>query len=99
MTPPPLWVSPKAEEEARKAARRYERESSGLGVAFLEVIGTTLGLITERPLLFPVVYRDIRRALMKRFPYGIFYRLRPDRIRVIAIVHLARHPRVWQRRQ
>jgi hypothetical protein len=98
MKPPPLSVSPRAEDEAQEAAQRYEGESSGLGVAFLEVVDRTLDLIAERPLLFPVVYRDIRRALTKRFPYGVFFRLRPDRIRVIAIVHLARHPSVWQRR-
>jgi len=99
MTPPPLSVSPQAEKEAQKAAQWYERETSGLGVAFLEVVGRTLELLAERPLLFPVVYRDVRRALVKRFPYGIFFRLRPNQIRVIAIVHLARDPGVWQRRR
>lgn len=46
----------------------------------------------------PLVYRDVRRALLKRFPYGVFFRLRPDRIRVLAILHLSRDTSRWQRR-
>jgi len=99
MTWPPLLVSPQAEREAQRAAQRYERESSGLGVAFLDIVGQTLEAITENPLRFPVVYRDVRRALLKRFPYGIFFRLLPTQIRVTAVMHLARHPSRWQRRR
>lgn len=94
----PLSVKPQAEEEARKAARWYEGESRGLGVAFLEVVEQTLKSISENPFRFPVVHRDVRRALLKRFPYGIFFRVRSERIRVLAITHLSRHPRRWQSR-
>lgn len=94
----PLSVSPQAEEEARQAAQWYERESSGLGRAFLEVVEQTLAAISENPLRFPLAYRDIRKALLKRFPYGVFFRIRADQIRVVAIMHLSRDPGRWQRR-
>jgi plasmid stabilization system protein ParE len=99
MTFPPLSVSPQAEREAHRAAQWYEKESAGLGAAFLEVVEQTLEAIEENPLRFPVVYRDVRRALLNRFPYGIFFRLRPTRLRVIAVMHLARHPSRWQTRR
>jgi toxin ParE1/3/4 len=99
MTHTPLSVSPKAEEETQKAAQWYEGESAGLGVAFLEVVEQALESIAENPLRFPVVHRDIRRALLIRFPYGVFFRIRSARIRVIAIVHLARDPSRWQKRK
>lgn len=98
MTRLPLSVNPQAEEEARKAAGWYENESEGLGAAFLELVEQTLTAISENPLRFPLVYRDVRRALLKRFPYGVFFRLQPDRIRVLAILHLSRDTSRWQRR-
>jgi plasmid stabilization system protein ParE len=98
MTRLPLSVNPQAEEEAQKAARWYEDESQGLGVAFLELAEQTLTAISENPLRFPLVYRDVRRALLKRFPYGVFFRVRSNGIRVLAIMHLSRDTSRWQRR-
>ena len=98
MTRLPLSVNPQAEEEARKAARWYENESQGLGVAFLELVEQTLTAISENPLRFPLVCRDIRRALLKRFPYGVFFRVRANRIRILSIMHLSRDSSRWQRR-
>ena len=95
----PLSVGPQAEQETQRSARWYNNESPGLGVAFLEVVQLTLNAVSENPHQFPIVHRDVRRALLKRFPYGIFFRIRPDRIKVIAIVHLSRDPGRWQRRR
>jgi plasmid stabilization system protein ParE len=92
-------VRPKAEEEAQRAAKWYEERSQGLGAAFLELVEQILTEISENPFRFPVVYGDIRRALLKRFPYGVFFRIRPSRIRVIAIMHLSRNPERWQKRR
>lgn len=98
MTRLPLSVNPQAEEEARKAAGWYENESQGLGTAFLELLEQTLTAIAENPLRFPLVYRDTRRALLKRFPYGVFFRVPSNGIRVLSIIHLSRDPGRWQRR-
>jgi plasmid stabilization system protein ParE len=95
----PVSVPPQVEAEAARAAQWYERESLGLGVAFLEVVEATLAAIAENPKRYPLVHRDVRRALLKRFPYGVFFRVRPRAIRVLAIVHLARDPSLWQRRR
>jgi plasmid stabilization system protein ParE len=95
----PLEIRPQAEREAREAAQWYQHESPGLGPAFLEVVEHALGRIAENPLQFPVVHRDIRRALLRQFPYGVFFRIRPGAIRVLAIVHLSRDPSTWQKRR
>jgi toxin ParE1/3/4 len=95
----PLSVAREAEAEAFQAAEWYEKRSQGLGRAFLELIEQTLEDLTERPRQFPLVYRDVRRALLKRFPYGVFFRLRREEIRVLAVMHLSRNPRRWQRRR
>jgi toxin ParE1/3/4 len=95
----PLSVGPQAEKEAQESARWYNNESLGLGEAFLEIVEQALDAISENPYQFPRVHRDVRRALLKRFPFGIFFRIRPDRIKVLAIVHLSRDPARWQRRR
>lgn len=76
----------------------YEQRRPGLGHEFLEVIGTVLKAITENPLLHRVVYRDVRRALPRRFPYKVLYVTQADEVQVVGVVHAKRHPRVWQRR-
>jgi plasmid stabilization system protein ParE len=53
----------------------------------------------DNPVLYPVVHRDARRALLPRFPYALFYRPEPDRILVIACFHAKRDPLVWQSRR
>ena len=98
MTRLPLSVSPRAEQEVQQAARFYEGRSRGLGTAFLEIVEQALSGVEENPLRFPVVHRDTRRALLKRFPYGVFFRIRSDRIRVIAVIHLSRNPDRWRKR-
>jgi toxin ParE1/3/4 len=99
MTSLPLAVSPRAEEEIREAARFYETRSQGLGAAFLEIVEQALAGVEGNPLRFPAVYRDLRRALLKRFPYGVFFRIRSNRIRVVAVMHLSRSPDRWRKRQ
>ncbi len=95
----PLSVSPRAEAEIQDAARWYEGRVQGLGAAFLEIVEQALSAVEENPLRFPIVNRDTRRALLKRFPYGVFFRIRTDRIKVIAVMHLSRNPDRWQRRR
>jgi toxin ParE1/3/4 len=99
MTSLPLSVQPRAEREALKAARWYEREAAGLGRAFLESVEQALLAVEENPYQSPELYRDIRRALVKRFPYGVFFRIRPQEVRVLAILHLARDPERWRGRR
>lgn len=100
MTTWQLVVIPRAEAEAGEAARWYEGERAGLGKSFLDRIELALGGITENPLRFPVIHRDLRRAMVQRFPYGLFFRIRPPAIiRVVAILHLTRDPQRWQTRK
>jgi len=99
MKPLPLSVALKAEAEALEAADWYEKRSKGLGRAFLDLVEQTLKDVATRPRQFPQVYRDIRRATLKRFPFGVFFRLRKDRIRVLAVMHLSRNPQRWRRRR
>ena len=87
-----------AAAEIEAAYRWYERERSGLGEEFLQAVDDLAKTIAEYPERFPVIHRDIRRALLKRFPYGIFYRLKANQVIVVACFHSKRNPKKWQSR-
>ncbi len=53
---------------------------------------------SAQPDRYPIVARDVREAPVPRFPYCIYYRVKLDRVVVIAVVHTARDPSVWQGR-
>ena len=80
------------------AYRWYEAQRPGLGGEFLNEVEACLERISERPLSFPAVINDARRALLRRFPYSVYFRLRGDEARVLALLHQARDPRLAQKR-
>jgi plasmid stabilization system protein ParE len=87
-----------AEEDLADAATWYESQQPGLGKQFLDEVLTALSTIADMPLGYAVIYRNTRRAWMRRFPFGIFYQVESDGVIVIAIIHGSRHPRRWQGR-
>jgi toxin ParE1/3/4 len=70
-----------------------------VAVALRDTLAANLALIERSPTAFPVVHRDVRRCLLGRFPYALYFRLLPNELRVIACTHLRRHARRWQRRR
>lgn len=76
----------------------YEQQREGLGQEFLDQAMTAFNAIAGQPLIYPVVHRNTRRALMARFPFGIYFRVEADDIVVVAIMHGSRHPHRWQGR-
>lgn len=93
-----LEVRRKAAEDITEAAVWYEQRSQGLGAEFIRAIDTCLALIARNPLAFPVVYREARMALPRRFPYKVIYQAKAEAIIVVAVMHAHRHPKRWQKR-
>lgn len=77
----------------------YETERSGLGEEFIG----ELRACYERIMRYPLGYQDlddgIRRALVRRFPYCVYFAVEGDAIVVLAVLHAGRDPAVWQRRR
>jgi toxin ParE1/3/4 len=92
-----LRIRPRAEAELSEAYRWYAER--GLGEELMDAIETVLHQIQEQPMTYPVVHRDVRRALVRRFQYAIFYVLEADAIVVLAVMHQARDPARWQGRR
>jgi toxin ParE1/3/4 len=94
----PLVVRSAAEAEATDAALWYEARAVGLGADFLRAVDVALTEIQRMPERFPLVHRGCRRALLRRFPYAIYYVPSAEAIHVIACTHAGRHPRSWRER-
>ena len=77
----------------------YENQRQGLGKDFLDAVSNSLKIIAERPFLYPIIYRNTHRALIHRFPFGIFYRVEKELIVVIGVMHGSRNPRRWKERE
>ena len=88
---------PQAEDEVLAARQWYELRRAGLGQEFAQAVDVLVGRIVENPLAFPCVRDEIRRAVLSRFPYAIYFRLTDDTIIVLA-VHGRQDPTRWQRR-
>lgn len=94
-----VWLRGEAEQDIEDAARWYEDRQPGLGAQFLDEAARTLDAIAEQPTLHSVIHRDTRRALLHRFPFGIYYRLQQAGIVVVAVMHGSRHPQRWKSRE
>jgi len=94
---PPI-LRPAAAADVEDAWRWYEERREGLGDEFLEVVRAALESIRAHPDSAPVVHRDVRRQLLRRFPYGLFYRVIGGQVVVVACFHAKRNPRVWRSR-
>ena len=92
-------LRPAAAADVEGAYRWYEDQRAGLGEEFLGAVQAGLAVAAAHPLAAPIVHRDTRRLLLKRFPYGVFYRLVRDDIIVVGVLHAKRHPRVWRDRR
>jgi toxin ParE1/3/4 len=91
-------IEPEAELDIAEGYRWYEEHDAGLGSEFLRSIESCFAAIQRTPLLYRTVHASIRRAFVRRFPYGVFYVVDDHGIAVIAVCHVRRDPRVWQTR-
>ena len=89
---------PDAENEMIKAAVYYETQQSQLGRRFLASVQDTINRIVFNPRLYPAIDLDVRRCLTKTFPFGILFRELPDKVVIMAVMHLHRDPDYWKNR-
>ncbi len=92
-----IYMAP-AKEEMIEAAEYYERQSRNLGRDFLSEVRKALERIRQNPFAWQKVDGNIRRCLVSRFPYGVLYEPKTDKIVVVAIMHLHRRPEYWKYR-
>lgn len=93
-----LEFTPEAEADVAEAHRWYAERGLGLGEEFLRSLDACLQAIVRFPESHSLAHRQVRRALLRRFPYCVFYLIEAERAVVVAVFHARRDPRAWQSR-
>jgi toxin ParE1/3/4 len=91
----PIRLLPEAIDEFDAAAEWYEQKRAGLGIDFVARVREVFQRIAKNPRMHGVVYLDVRKAVVKRFPYVVLYRQDQKEILVIAVFHCSRNPAIW----
>jgi toxin ParE1/3/4 len=94
----PVRFTEAARAELIDAQDWYEAEAPGLGRRFRAEIDSVAQRMADNPRQFPVVYKTLRRARTKKFPYALFFLTEPDCLLIVACFHGSRDPRQWKRR-
>ena len=95
----PFIITPQAQRDFDRSYWWYEEQYQGLGKEFARSFDAKITEIQRNPLQFQIVYKDkIRRALVSRFPYSIFYVDKPNVLSIIAIQLQSRNPDLWKSR-
>ncbi len=95
-----LEIIPQAQNDVADAARYYKSQRAGLDLEFLDEFERGVADIVAQPTMFENIRAGIRRYLLERFPYGIYYRMPDDdTVRIIIVRHHSRRPTLGMRRQ
>jgi plasmid stabilization system protein ParE len=90
---------PEAEAELNDAVDYYEHCQEGLGLEFAKEVESAIQTICRFPHAWAPLSENTRRCLMKRFPYGIVFQSKSDKIIIVAVMHLTRKPGYWTKRR
>jgi plasmid stabilization system protein ParE len=93
-----LILAPEAEQDIAEAYGWYESQRVGLGEEFLSRVDACIQGVLRSPESRRVVYEGYRRALVRRFPYAVFYEYGDGVVTVYCIFHTSRDPEKWRRR-
>ncbi|MGI0482478.1 type II toxin-antitoxin system RelE/ParE family toxin [Geminocystis sp. CENA526] len=93
-----IKISKEAELDLDEAYQWYKSQVNQLGSEFIRVVDNNLALIQKNPFASPIIHNNIRRKLLPRFPYGLFYVIQDDIVFVLACFHVKRDPQQWKRR-
>lgn len=96
--PDKLVFLPEARQDVAEAYSWYEGQASGLGLDFIRCLEVAILSIERYPRIYPVVHENYRRALVRRFPYAIFFEHDSGQIEIYAIFHCSQDPQKWRNR-
>jgi plasmid stabilization system protein ParE len=93
-----LIIAPEAERDIEEAYDWYEGQRVGLGEEFLSCVDAAIEGICRWPKIYAVIYEHYRRALVRRFPYAVFYEYEENTVTVYCVFHTSQDPEKWIRR-
>ena len=94
-----LHYHPEASDELDEVFRWYEAQQPGFGHRFISEVQASINRIRNFPFIGGFIIKDVRRALLPEFPYGVIYSVEDESIEIYAIAHLHRRPFYWKNRK
>lgn len=93
-----LITAPEAEQDIADAYAWYEARRTGLGEEFLSCLDACVQTICRTPKMHAIIHENHRRALLRRFPYAVFYDYDGSTVIVYGVFHTSRDPDKWRER-
>jgi len=90
---------PEALNEYAEAVRYYTEQRVEIAQAFINVIEDTVYRIRVSPTRYAKIDEDVRRCMVRKFPYGVLYTIEQDYILILAVMHYSREPGYWKSRK
>ena len=90
---------PEALAEYAEAVQFYTQQRTELAQAFINAVEDAVYRLRDSPTRYSVIEEDIRRCMLRRFPYVILYVIEPDYILILAVMHCSRNPKYWKNRK
>lgn len=87
-----------ADVEFRESARYYEDKALGLGIAFIVEVHRVAAAIASQPGIGSPVDDELRKFILRRFPYNVIYAVERDEVVITAVAHHKRRPFYWGKR-
>lgn len=94
----PITFRPEARAELMEAWAWYEEQRPGLGDELAACVETAICKAARQPEAYAEVQEGVRRVLVRRFPYGVFYVVEDGELLVLAVAHGRRRPHYWRDR-
>ena len=93
-----LSVRKEAESDLREAYSYYESCRKNLGSDLLLCVEAIFERIKRNPNQYRILFKNIRRVTVQRFPYCIYYVIQNNSVVVLAVLHARKNPISWQER-
>lgn len=93
-----ITFTSEAEDDSYQGYAWYESRRIGLGREFITAVDACLQLISRNPKLYQTIYKDYRRAVVRRFPFSIIYEGTDSEVTIYAIFDSRQEPNKWRER-
>ena len=94
----PVVFLPEARAEFDEAANWYDQQKLGLGIDFIKHVDKAIDAIAKMPRMHQIVHKNVRRAVVRKYPYVVLYQVEADHLLIVAVFHCKRDPSIWQGR-
>jgi len=91
----PVLFEAAASVEVMTAVEWYETRRTGLGVEFLAAVAAASETLARTPERFPATRAPFRWLRLRRFPYGLHFRIHANAVRIVACLHFRQNPDRW----